>query len=218
MLCGRPHGVTHPYDNHCHVHSVNMKTFIATLVLGTALTASAFFVTFERPSGGGFGTVAEQWRMLAALSCLMGPWCVFMSAGCLFWFRKRNRRAGWRREAYTTMQSALAALIAWMSVPAASALIYYRELYAPLDAGGMKDPIPPDVFASLETLWKWIGGLVALAIVVWSLLKGPEFRRRRLAADRRCTKCGYQLKGNVSGRCPECGAPVHPEVLTDRES
>jgi len=23
-----------------------------------------------------------------------------------------------------------------------------------------------------------------------------------------CSKCGYNLTGNVSGRCPECGTPV----------
>jgi len=24
----------------------------------------------------------------------------------------------------------------------------------------------------------------------------------------KCHKCGYNLRGNVSGRCPECGQPV----------
>ncbi|UCG32037.1 MAG: hypothetical protein JSU68_10270 [Phycisphaerales bacterium] len=24
----------------------------------------------------------------------------------------------------------------------------------------------------------------------------------------KCHKCGYNLRGNVSGRCPECGEPV----------
>lgn len=191
-----------------------MKTFTAILILGTALTASAFFVTPERPSGPEFGTVADQWRMLARLSCLTGPWWIFMSTGCLFWFRRRNSREGWRREAYTTAQCVVVALVTWMSIPAASALVYYRALYAPLDAGGMADPIPPNVFASLDTAWKWTGCLMALAIVGWSLLKGPRFRRKRLAANRQCVKCGYDLTGNISGRCPECGAPVHPEVFS----
>lgn len=25
----------------------------------------------------------------------------------------------------------------------------------------------------------------------------------------RCRRCGYDLRGNVSGACPECGAPIH---------
>ena len=27
----------------------------------------------------------------------------------------------------------------------------------------------------------------------------------------RCTNCGYNLTGNVSGICPECGTPVETE-------
>jgi len=33
----------------------------------------------------------------------------------------------------------------------------------------------------------------------------------------RCQTCGYDLTGNVSGRCPECGAPV-PDTRPERES
>ncbi|MBN2448588.1 MAG: hypothetical protein JXO22_17815 [Phycisphaerae bacterium] len=32
--------------------------------------------------------------------------------------------------------------------------------------------------------------------------------RRSLAAQGRCERCGYDLTGNVSGRCPECGEPI----------
>ncbi len=27
-----------------------------------------------------------------------------------------------------------------------------------------------------------------------------------------CQNCGYDLTGNVSGRCPECGTPVDDDV------
>lgn len=33
--------------------------------------------------------------------------------------------------------------------------------------------------------------------------------RRRYPAGH-CTKCGYNLTGNVSGRCPECGTTIDP--------
>lgn len=29
-----------------------------------------------------------------------------------------------------------------------------------------------------------------------------------------CSKCGYDLTGNVSGRCPECGAPTNSKGAT----
>jgi hypothetical protein len=30
------------------------------------------------------------------------------------------------------------------------------------------------------------------------------------ATGEKCLDCGYCLKGNVSGRCPECGLPISP--------
>jgi hypothetical protein len=27
-------------------------------------------------------------------------------------------------------------------------------------------------------------------------------------ASRDCCECGYDLTGNISGRCPECGTPI----------
>jgi hypothetical protein len=34
------------------------------------------------------------------------------------------------------------------------------------------------------------------------------WRDRRSIPPGHCRKCGYNLTGNVSGRCPECGTPV----------
>jgi len=28
-----------------------------------------------------------------------------------------------------------------------------------------------------------------------------------------CWACGYELRGNVSGRCPECGRTISPEMM-----
>lgn len=42
---------------------------------------------------------------------------------------------------------------------------------------------------------------------VWCLL-GVRLRRARRRRRGCCLKCGYNLTGNVSGVCPECGAPV----------
>lgn len=49
----------------------------------------------------------------------------------------------------------------------------------------------------------WIG-LGALAF--WNLrLRCKDARRPR---DGRCVACDYDLTGNVSGRCPECGSEI----------
>ena len=34
-------------------------------------------------------------------------------------------------------------------------------------------------------------------------------RRRRLRGKRPCVHCGYELTGNTSGICPECGEVAH---------
>jgi hypothetical protein len=36
--------------------------------------------------------------------------------------------------------------------------------------------------------------------------------RNERPAEGCCRSCGYDLRGNVSGICPECGTPIPPEV------
>lgn len=48
----------------------------------------------------------------------------------------------------------------------------------------------------------------ALSVLTLPLLLGFVATRRRCLRRRRgiCVECGYDLTGNVSGICPECGA------------
>ena len=48
---------------------------------------------------------------------------------------------------------------------------------------------------------------VWLAFVVFSVLTAIFLRRERIAPGY-CQHCGYDLTGNVSGRCPECGEAI----------
>ena len=45
----------------------------------------------------------------------------------------------------------------------------------------------------------------SLALLLWS-----KFRVRRIPPGF-CQVCEYNLTGNVSGRCPECGKPIERE-------
>ena len=47
--------------------------------------------------------------------------------------------------------------------------------------------------------------LALLSDVLWRLADARE--RRQLGC---CPACGYDLTGNVSGRCPECGKETEP--------
>lgn len=52
----------------------------------------------------------------------------------------------------------------------------------------------------------WIA-FVSLAIYPGIVFVRGPVRRRRRRAGGRCVACGYNLTGNVSGICPECGTP-----------
>ncbi|HYO11257.1 MAG TPA: hypothetical protein VER17_19995 [Tepidisphaeraceae bacterium] len=50
-------------------------------------------------------------------------------------------------------------------------------------------------------------GMIAIGgAAVWRLARGPRVRRH----GGRCAECGYDLTGNQSGVCPECGTPARP--------
>lgn len=53
-------------------------------------------------------------------------------------------------------------------------------------------------------LWILVAAVAAPTAFVWWFDR-PRFLRGH------CQHCGYDLTGNVSGRCPECGTPTKPE-------
>jgi hypothetical protein len=56
----------------------------------------------------------------------------------------------------------------------------------------------------------WAVAVVALTPAsLWLISTWRRRRRQRLRALRgRCPACGYDLRGNNSGACPECGSPI----------
>jgi hypothetical protein len=64
-----------------------------------------------------------------------------------------------------------------------------------------------------------------VAVPVWIPLLVVAFptalawwRDRRRIPPGHCQCCGYDLTGNVSGRCPECGSPTEPKRPTPASS
>jgi hypothetical protein len=59
-------------------------------------------------------------------------------------------------------------------------------------------------------LWLVVSGASAAASVMWLF--------RRIVPSGHCNQCGYDLTGNVSGTCPECGLQISPswKVEDDR--
>jgi len=55
----------------------------------------------------------------------------------------------------------------------------------------------------------WFLGVIAGAVPTWQACKAWKLRRRcRNRLGRTCAACGYNLTGNTSGVCPECGVAI----------
>ncbi len=61
-----------------------------------------------------------------------------------------------------------------------------------------------DLYQSEIPLWMPTLSAALLAAVAWRRCHVAHRRRKR----NQCVSCGYDLTGNVSGRCPECGGTV----------
>ena len=51
---------------------------------------------------------------------------------------------------------------------------------------------------------------VVLALIPAVILFRKEWDREQRRKAGCCIHCGYNLTGNTSGTCPECGRPIHP--------
>ncbi len=57
--------------------------------------------------------------------------------------------------------------------------------------------------------------LIGLGIAIWFTRRDVRRRLRAQLSKKGipvCIPCGYDLTGNVSGTCPECGATTDPET------
>jgi len=61
----------------------------------------------------------------------------------------------------------------------------------------------------LVVLPLWIPPALAAAVTVWLFV---SVRRKRTPVG--CGNCGYNLRGNISGICPECGNPVNSQTAS----
>jgi hypothetical protein len=59
----------------------------------------------------------------------------------------------------------------------------------------------------LRPIWTGFAvNTIFYATILWLLTLGPFTARRMIRRKRgRCLKCGYDLRGNLSPGCPECG-------------
>jgi hypothetical protein len=63
--------------------------------------------------------------------------------------------------------------------------------------------------------WAGVAVIVAVVALMWALLDRPTWIKARRWDRGQCVRCGYDLTGNVSGVCPECGRwKGHPTEIS----
>lgn len=95
--------------------------------------------------------------------------------------------------------------------------------YAVMCAIGFLDLLLPDardryaLQMDMVSIWFYVArtGVFFAALPIICIYVGTLGRRRALRDAGHCT-CGYDLTGNVSGRCPECGSPITHSVSRKR--
>lgn len=78
------------------------------------------------------------------------------------------------------------------------------------DAAHPSEPAWPQPVAAYVAVCTAAIVLAVLAVAMCSALHICRVRAERAAARGRCLACSYDLTGNVSGVCPECGTAINP--------
>jgi hypothetical protein len=60
--------------------------------------------------------------------------------------------------------------------------------------------------------YMWLVAATGILPLLWAAVKYQQIRNRRLLGL--CPTCHYNLTGNTSGTCPECGSPVPSSTAT----
>lgn len=60
----------------------------------------------------------------------------------------------------------------------------------------------------------WFFGLVGGYVVAKRMQRARLRRWQERTRHGQCVACGYDLRGNTSGHCPECGQPAHTEAVS----
>jgi len=110
---------------------------------------------------------------------------------------------------------------ALFSSPAADPGFFWRCMFGSVWCSHFPAYAPPPYTSIIVIrIPHWLG-LLVLSAPLLALLGHYHYRRTRRIARRlagRCVACGYDLAGNVSGRCPECGLACNLITPPDRSS
>ena len=127
---------------------------------------------------------------------MLGMWVFWAWVFFVYWLQG---------DRYTQLGRMIRALIAGSLVEAFVAIPAHIWTSRPRDCYCERNTYTTLVLCGTVLLWAFGPGIVLLYL-------HEHYRRMRLYP--RCLNCGYQLTGNTSGICPECGEQVPAETGT----
>lgn len=187
------------------------------LVLPYTLLIWVLIASSRREQGAFLTTRA--WRLLCAL-CLLG-----LAATAFLSIAEHSVPALWRAVSNGALPSErlLLRLLRPATIAIGSVLIWLRVGMTRVVVGVLITVIAESVWISSASFANWthfwrLGSIqvlaseilkaanhsIVLAIVAWYCIRAGTLSK----FDKpHCWRCGYNMTGNVSGYCPECGAP-----------
>lgn len=171
-------------------------------------------------------SVCDQQHRRGHRSAWLGIWAFFLACAAAAWGLmpllpivfpelRGDGQGGiaylvwWMVLPFATGAIAILVTAHWMrrlAYTGASALGCYAGLVINADWGASLDLVFPLVLIWAAVFLTCCGGIVGLIIRgCWTLVFGKPTGKDQPG---HCSYCGYDLTGNVSGRCPECGAEV----------
>lgn len=165
-------------------------------------TLAALAITFSS------WLVTLRWNIiytgdLGVLILAHGDVCGFVAPEeSLNYGRSKMWTMGWRIEPTTSsLLDRLKPLLLFVQSPELP-FRYPGQYFASEPSTGREVMLPAQGLSI--PLWLPIASLAALAFVSWYSRIKPFIRRPNSC----CKNCGYDLRGNVSGLCPECGRTI----------
>ena len=110
----------------------------------------------------------------------------------------------------------------WLALPRVRVILVAGTMIIELYSEPRTTPVPPTTWAPrFDMLWQFptlafydsmifirlpLWFLAACIVIMWMATTVLFAKQRRRRCE--CTWCGYDVRHNVSGRCPECGHPI----------
>lgn len=162
----------------------------------------------------------QQFRVRAMILLLLASFSGLIYAAWVvgFWipFRYDVHCPGFAREFTVSTSLSYARMMMYLNTSSGNTLAKTGSEIPFL--GGYQQTESPRVFSAYELilsffpLWLVLGALPATAFI-----RGP-LRRDYRARRGRCVDCGYDLRADRAGICPECGRPVAHDMQNDADA